>query len=173
MRRRVGRWRRRCLVANRAILPQKCPPPPQNVAYSCELTETKTNGAFYFSVLGGLKDLDLSLDIHAPPRHRLHLRLQHRDTVRILDGPASGGKGSKGRNQLDCIRDNAGPHGGRATRTVCTTSMRLHAAVRHRLHLRLQHRDTSVLSHRTDSFNRFSKVNSPKNASTYFHYSLL
>ena len=29
--------RRRCLVANRATLPQKWPPPPRDVAYSCEL----------------------------------------------------------------------------------------------------------------------------------------
>ena len=32
--------RRRCLVANRATLPQKWPPPPRNVADSCEMTAT-------------------------------------------------------------------------------------------------------------------------------------
>jgi len=36
----VERWRRPCLVANRATLPQKGPPPFRNVANSCELTET-------------------------------------------------------------------------------------------------------------------------------------
>ena len=35
----VERWRRRCLLANRVTLPQKWPPPPRNVAHSCELTE--------------------------------------------------------------------------------------------------------------------------------------
>ena len=41
-RRRVwaGTSRRPCLVANRVTLPQKWPPPAQNVADSCELTET-------------------------------------------------------------------------------------------------------------------------------------
>jgi len=32
--------RRLCLVANRDTLPQKCPPPPWNVAESCELSVT-------------------------------------------------------------------------------------------------------------------------------------
>jgi len=35
----VGRWRRRCLVANRATLPEKWPPPIRNVADLYELTD--------------------------------------------------------------------------------------------------------------------------------------
>ena len=34
------KWTRHCLVANRATLPQKWPPPPWNVADSCELVVT-------------------------------------------------------------------------------------------------------------------------------------
>ena len=41
------RCRGPCLVANRATIPQKRPPPPWNVADSYELTETtKVNEAF-------------------------------------------------------------------------------------------------------------------------------
>ena len=36
----LGIYRRPCLVANRATLPQTWPPPPRNVADSCELTAT-------------------------------------------------------------------------------------------------------------------------------------
>jgi len=36
----LERCRRPCLVANRATLPQKWPPPPRNVANLCELTAT-------------------------------------------------------------------------------------------------------------------------------------
>ena len=38
----MERCRRPCPVANRATLPQKWPPPPRNVADSCELTATTT-----------------------------------------------------------------------------------------------------------------------------------
>ena len=40
----LERWRRRCLVANRATLTQMWPRPPRNVAESCELTETTKPG---------------------------------------------------------------------------------------------------------------------------------
>ena len=36
--------RKTCLVANRATLPQKWPPPPENVVDSCELTATNAGG---------------------------------------------------------------------------------------------------------------------------------
>ena len=36
----VGKSRRPCLVAYQATLSQKWPPPPRNVADSCELSET-------------------------------------------------------------------------------------------------------------------------------------
>ena len=37
------------------------------------------------------------------PDHIVLSRHRHCEG-RVLDGPASGGKGSKGRNELDCIR---------------------------------------------------------------------
>ena len=42
---RLKKYRMLCIVANRATLPQKWPPPPRNVADSCELTaSTKPTG---------------------------------------------------------------------------------------------------------------------------------
>ena len=38
--RAADQTKRRCLVADRATLPQKWPPSPRNVVDSCELTET-------------------------------------------------------------------------------------------------------------------------------------
>ena len=55
----LGKCRRRCLVANRATLPQTWPRPPRNVAGSCELTVTiKPTELFVFARCGAIEEED-------------------------------------------------------------------------------------------------------------------
>jgi len=62
----AGSCRRPCLVANRATLPQKWPPPPRNMAYSCEWTATTKPTELFFwhsSALPGRVDLRSRLGV--------------------------------------------------------------------------------------------------------------